>query len=351
MNRYAIGGDFELLGLPLEPIDQATILTKGIAGTWSISGRAALASVLHRLQKVDVRHVHLPAYLCECILQPVQALGLEYSFYPIDANFVAQPEPSASSAVLLIHYFGWINPATADLRADASPLIHLIEDASQAVLSDWSAPEHLSQNVFFSMRKFGPTPMGGWCNVQDESIVSSNGFETLAWKSITARLVRGAYLSEPEALVDPGVEAFYLTALREVETFLDEHPACGSMPEIAMKIIAGLDWQTIAERRRANWQTLNELLDEGVETVTHVLPPQVVPLGYVVRLKARDRVRQSLAAQRIFCPMHWPLPQEVSPQRFPQAASLAETCLTLPIDQRYGPGDMERIADAVRYAA
>ena len=77
------------------------------------------------------------------------------------------------------------------------------------------------------------------------------------------------------------------------------------------------------------------------------LPTGVVPLAYVARMKNRDSTRSRLRDERIFCPVHWRLPDEVSPRRFPDAAKLAATCLSLPIDQRYGAGDMDRIALAL----
>jgi len=202
--------------------------------------------------------------------------------------------------------------------------------------------------VFFSPRKFGPAPLGGWCNIHAELDEPSSEVEALTWRSLAARLARGAYLAEPDAPVDPVVEAFYLEAFRAVETFLNTHPTSAAVPQIALDIIEGLDWDNIGTRRRANWQCLNDLLSRHVEALMPALPADVVPLGYVVRLRDRNRVRTALAAKRIFCPVHWPLPVEVSARRFPDAASLAETCLTLPIDQRYGPDDMVRMADTLK---
>ena len=346
--RRAIGGEFELSASSLGPADRLADLTHGLAGTWTASGRAALALVLQDLQTKGVRHVHLPSYLCESVLLPVQALGLEYSFYPVDTHLTAYPDPPPGSAVILIHYFGWLNPVTAELRAEAGHSSYLIEDSSQALLSDWSVSPDGARFVFFSPRKFGPAPLGGWCNIHVELDEPPSEVEALAWRSLAARLARGAYLAEPDAPVDPVVEAFYLEAFGAVETFLNTHPTSAAVPQIALNIIAGLDWNDIAARRRTNWQCLNELLSEHVGALMPALPADVVPLGYVVRLRDRDRVRAALAAKRIFCPVHWPLPVEVSAQRFPDAASLAKTCLTLPIDQRYDLDDMVRMADALR---
>jgi dTDP-4-amino-4,6-dideoxygalactose transaminase len=40
----------------------------------------------------------------------------------------------------------------------------------------------------------------------------------------------------------------------------------------------------------------------------------------------------------------------VAQERFPEAAQLAHTCLTLPVDQRYGSDEIERLGRAVKAA-
>lgn len=346
--RPVIGGDFELQTMPLGQIEQLDTLTRNLPGTWTSSGRAALALILNHLKSIGVKHVHLPAYLCESILLVIKALGFEYSFYPVERDLRASPDPPSGAAVLLIHYFGWLNPATFMLRAEAGRSFHLIEDASQALLSDWDAPPTLKRLVLISPRKFGPAPLGGWCNVLSETEKPSVEIESLVWRSLVGRLARAAYLAERHASIDLAIENFYLAAFRAVEMYLDRYPTSAAVPKIALKTIAGLDWEYVARQRRANWLTLNELLPKHISPLMGKLPANVVPLGYVVCLPNRDDVRRQLASQRIFCPIHWALPNEVNRRRFLNATALSNSCLTLPIDQRYGPDDMVRIAKALK---
>jgi hypothetical protein len=343
MNRSVIGGDFEMPRLSLGSVDCASSLTKGLEGIWTASGRSAFAQILKDLKKYGVEHVHLPAYLCDSLLQPVRAVGMQHSFYPVDTDLIAQVDPPSGAAVLLIHYFGWINPATKQLRSAAGSSFTLIEDACQALLSGWNAPEEATQRVFLSPRKFGPTPLSGWCNLGVEPEPPTTGIEAQAWKSVTARLAKGAYLADQDSPIDDLIEDFYLNSLKEVETYLDANAGQAGVPEISLRIMSGLDWDDIAAKRRANWLTLNEALEGKIEPLTSKLPADVVPLGYVVKLANRDSVRAKLSGQRIFCPVHWPLPLEVGPE-FTDAHTLSQSCLTLPIDQRYGPEDMHRLA-------
>jgi len=249
---------------------------------------------------------------------------------------------------VLIHYFGWKNPATEMLRAEAGKSFYLIEDASQAFLSDFRPESNENHFVFFSARKFGPVPLGGWCSISEDLDDASPEMETLTWRSLCARLVRGLYLTETEGHLDRKTEEFYLEAFRQDEQLLDRFPLSASVPDIALDIIAGLDWKVVKQQRRENWCLLNGFIGEEMDLLTPKLADDVVPLGYVVKLKDRDRVRSQLANHRVFCAVHWPLPREIDAMRFLEAASLAQTCLTLPIDQRYGPDDMQKIAQMLK---
>src|SRR5262249_40454510 len=163
-----------------------------------------------------------------------------------------------------------------------------------------------------SARKFGPAPLGGWCSVSTRLPAPTPELEGLAWRSLAARFARGLYLAEPAARTDEGVEAVYLEAFRAVEAYLDANPKESAAPAIAGRGRAGIDWEAAALRRRANWLCLRELLPEAARPLPAELPEGVVPLGLVVCVPERDRVRDRLARERIFCPVHWPVPQAVN---------------------------------------
>lgn len=346
--RWTIGGDFEFKIEDIKKKDKQETLLRGQKGTWTASGRTALLLVLKYLQGKGIQHILLPSFLCESLLQPVKELGFKYSFYPVNTSLIAQPEPKRDTVVLIIHYFGWINPATYMLRSEQIDGFYLIEDASQAALSGWTAANSPSRFVVLSPRKFGPLPLGGWCNIITKTEEPSHRIEGLVWRSIAARLARSTYLTQSHLPVDPIIEEFYLAAFRDVETYLNNHHTDSGIPQIILDVMAGLDWVEIGYRRRSNWQCLHKLLSNIVDPLATELPPDVVPLGYVIRLDERDKVRTALAAKRIFCTIHWPLPAEITSYRFPDAVKLSETSLTLPIDQRYGPEDMVYMAKALK---
>ena len=344
--RLTIGGDFELTTLNYADPQQLATLTHGFEGTWTSSGRSALALVLQQLVTGGINHVHLPSYLCESIIAPIEALHLDYSFYPVDSLLTAHPEPPAGAAVLIINYFGWLNPALSDWQEPPAEFV-LIEDCCQALLSGWNRPAANAHHTILSPRKFAGIPLGGWCNMPSSRVADDEDINEAFRQSLTARLLRGAYLSDKGAPVDSSIESMYLSLLAGVERFLDENPTNTGVPDTALRLIAGTDWDSIAQQRRSNWLVLHEQLRNQLQPVFETLPDDVVPLGYVVTVDDRDRVREKLAKRRIFCPVHWPLPEQVNRTRFPQSAELTATALTLPIDQRYTSDDMSRLAEAI----
>ena len=315
-------------------------------GTWTASGRAALSLILKSLREDGVRHVHLPALLCESMLSPAVALGMERSFYPVDRDIVARPDPPPGAAVVLVHYFGWPNPAAQELRAHGALVI---QDLSHAALSPWTQALAARTLRFMSVRKLGPAPLGGWCSVLADPGAPSASTTAMMWRSLAARLIKADYLRQRGAPVDPLVEAFYLEAFEALEGYLDGDPDVLAAPPELTDLLAGIDWDAAARRRHDNWSHLHEALAGKVEPLMSHLPHDVVPLGYLIRLAPgeRDKVRRALAARRVFCPVHWPLPEEVDEARFPEAHQLSRTLLTIPVDQRYDRRDMEALAELV----
>ena len=345
--RFAIGGEFETKQIRFAELERLSRLTHGLEGSWSANGRTSLARILQDLGKKGVNHVHLPAYICESVLQPVKQLGFSFSFYPVDTELVAYPDPPANAAVLLVHYFGRINSAAADLRHHSNSGFHLIEDACQALLSDWRSSHTDHVNYLISPRKFAEAPMGGWSNVPSTE-TDANEFEDIAWKSFATRQTKGNYLQQTNEPVDEEFERFYVQSFNEIEEGFSQISLAAGIPTWTAQLIAGIDWNSVARKRSENHRRLVSEISPSMESPTNLFSDGEVPLGHLVMLQERDRLRETLMRERVFCPVHWNLPREVSPVAFPDAHKLSEHSLTLPIDQRYSPDHMIRLAELLQ---
>ena len=340
-----IGGEFELDALPRRLLAQD--LAQGLKGSWTVSGRTALLALLKTLKGQGIRKVLLPAYMCQSVMQPVLACGLEADYYPVSETLAALPQPEKNAAILLIHYFGWLNPSTEELRRECAGSDVLIEDFTQSVLSSWQVPPKTTSLIFFSMRKLGPVPLGGWLNREISLPRMPPAYQAIFWKSVAARLMKYRH-HQQEGESGPGDEPAYLRIFQSVERALDRSAEPCRLDADALKLILGNDWQSAAQARRRNWSTLHALLAGAGEPFFNALPESVVPLGYILKAGKRKDQQAALSAAQIICPVLWPLPPEIDKKRFPVSHRLSQSLLTLPIDQRYGEEEMEAIARVIR---
>jgi hypothetical protein len=347
MHRKLIGGEFDLDFVQNEMQNCAYELFQNTLGTLTINGRSAFHIILKKIKSIGVRNVHLPSFMCDSILKPIISLNLNYSFYPVGEEFTAHPDPAKGDAVLLIHYFGWLNNSLELHDSNAYSDSTLIEDATHVYLNSNYSLKSNNHYTFLSLRKHSPTIMGGWCNLESNLDSCGDNMEITAWKSITARLAKALYLSEPLQKINPNVEKFYLELLRECEKSIESNQALFTLPEIVKNMIKRINWEDLAEKRRNNWLVMDELIGAKFERATGLLDECTVPLGYIIKVKSRDKIREKLAQKRIFAPIHWPLPDEVDPKRFPESKKLSDSLLTLPIDQRYNTDDIQYISETL----
>jgi hypothetical protein len=338
----------ELNGLPSAISQDLRQLTKGVVGRWTSSGRGALSLVFRALRGKGVHRVHLPAFICGSVVAAAKASGLDCSYYPVGWDLSPEPDPPRRAAVLFVDYFGWRSEAIQVFAQNAEFDSPVVEDACQALLSHWPAERTAGHHVVLSPRKFAPVTLCGWSSLADYTPGASSELERMAWQSLASRLVKGTYMSHSEQPVNRDLESFYLASFAEIEGYLDGNCDPTEITTLAASLIRRVDWRGVGSSRRRNWVALNECLAGHVEPLFDRLPTSVVPLGYVVKLRDRDKIRRMLAERRVFCAVHWPLAQDVSASSFPTSAMLSRSLLTLPIDQRYECGDMERLAEIVR---
>lgn len=122
------------------------------------------------------------------------------------------------------------------------------------------------------------------------------------------------------------------------------------MSALSRHLLAHLDLDGIVRARRGNYLHLARALEGrgAFKPLFSGLPEGVCPLGLPVLCADRDKARRILIAEGVYPPVHWPLPPSVSESRFPGEHFLSRHILTLPIDQRYGERDMERMAAVLR---
>lgn len=302
------------------------------------SARGALTLLLTHWQP---RLLCVPDYVCQSIVQPALLLGIPVSTYPMSTlgepdSGVLEDAIDEQSVVLAVEYFGW--PLDSVLLAACRRRgARVVADCSQSADGE---RERLTDATIFSPRKLfpmmdGAVLRGGLTRAERKGVELHQ--PDPAWLEVGARAMqlRGQ---------DPvGAQADWFRAYQRFERGVPTKPT--AMSHTSRSVLTRLEYKRAARARQENFDTLASLLPSSASLLP-TRPASVIPMGFPITVRDRDNVQAQLASQGIFAPVHW---RDAAQSRYAGIASTRrmETELTLPVDQRYGQGDMRRVADAV----
>lgn len=337
MRSRVIGGEFELNAVPeVEP---------RLSGYYGYaSGRTALYQILKSI-KLTVFKVWLPDWLCESMIDAVRQSGLPYGFYRLGSNlqmdvmaFVEENKPiSEHDVIVLVNYFGLVdvNRTVEELRKMKVYSV-VVEDDVQALFS-FLDDNHLADYRFTSLRKSIAAPDGGLVRTENEMppVKTPN---TFVEHKLQGALIKGAANENTDD--DDYLKPF------ELGEELIEHNYESVMSDEAARIFAATDLVFVASRRKENANYLvAELPKLGIEPLLPIRS-DCVPLFVPIAINNRDDLRRTLRQQAIFCPVHWPLRDDM--KHLETGTFMAEHELSLVIDQRYTLEDMQCMVDVIK---
>lgn len=333
-----IGGEFPIAVTDILNADVRHSKTPDVY-TYS-SGRAALYQILKYLQKEKgTTRILLPDYLCSSVLVPVKALQFEYVFYPIDESLKLIKESFIASyingdAILIINYYGLqdLSEEIAFIKSiDKNAII--IEDNVQAYY-EFKKDLGDVDFKFTSLRKTFAVPDGGLVKTKHQlpKVETPNTFGQYKAAAALLKSMREGNFNDQ----------IYLELFEKGEDLIDSEQECG-MSNIAEKLYGIVDEERVKVRRLNNARFLiEELAKIGIKPLLP-LTDDHVPLFIPIALNNRDVVRKSMFKNEIFCPIHWPL----EGLNIKRGKLMAESELSLIIDQRYGRRDMEKILSII----
>lgn len=356
-----IGSDFHLTTKEIKEFEEVLASTPELIRdeaeqVFFMSGRQGIRHCLQdieaeglRLGRTGKKIALLPEYTCESLLAPFWAEGYDLAFYPVDQELTASFRDldrlidETGAGVLLVHpYFGFDTLREPEAFRKDRPGLKVLFDDTQSWAGTIRYP--FWDYKIVSLRKWGPLPDGAAVWKKSAPFIvkapsEENQRVLLSMKA--AYRLKDDYLSGGST-----TKQELLTAFREsnglfsdltprtmsrysrlvLDRFMKNQPAWQAARQNNYRILAG--WP--------GWDSLGRVLYPELK--------EEVPLYFPVCLENRRRLQQFLAGHGVFCPVIWPVPE---PDPVPVvSATLARTrrcLLTIPIDQRYGTDDMERI--------
>jgi hypothetical protein len=278
------------------------------------------------LTVIAPRRILLPFYTCNAVPDSPTAVGVPFAFYPIDERLEPARDlcPGPAELVLYINYFG-LKGATARTLADRLGQALIVDDTQaffeRGYSGSWS---------FNSARKFFGVPDGAYLYAPVTLTPVQTRNEAPAWDHLISRLTGRQ------------AEAYQLYLANEAAVTSEVR----GMSRGAERLLGGIDYQWVAERRRENYfqyhaalEDLNRLpLPPATAAVPHCypfLPPRAVD-------------RERLHAQQLFVPTYWPDCMGRSNPGFGWERDLAARLLPLPVDHRYDRDDIARVISILR---
>lgn len=307
-----IGGYFEL-ELPRHPEFHAEAIVLN-------SGRFCLEYLL-RCRKYN--KVYVPYFTCDTVIEPIIKLGIPYEFYHTDKSYhiVDDIRLASDEALLYTNYWGLQGKYCEELVEKFGK--QLILDYTQAFFSKPIG----GIDTFYSCRKYFGVPDGGYLYtdaIADFEIEQDESYGRM--DSLTKRIDLS-----PEA----GYDDFH-----KVSASFHNMPI-RRMSNLTKRLMHSIDYERVAQQRIDNYNTLRRSL--GGRELHYGEVPMIFP--YISEQGAI--LRNHLIQHKIFVAKYWQNVLEWTKEDAVETTMVNNT-LPLPIDQRYGKEDMERIIDLIK---
>lgn len=323
---------------------------------FTASGREAIELALISLERErpDVpKRCLMPAYMCDSVFLPFRHRGWELIFYAVDNGLVSVGEAlfqltlEVDPGLIFIHpYYGvdTCRGLRAQLAAIRKSGVLVMEDVTQSYYLETAGKE--ADFVVGSLRKWYAVPDGGFVASEvslAEDVLEAG--EAYAEERLAPLVQKWEYLQGGKGQAE---KASFLQKNRSLEEALDRYDNVRRISRMSAAILSGIDEEAARQKRAENQSFLYEKLI-GMRRLRPVLPiqGQEAPLYLPVYAKEREDLQRFLAEHDIYAPALWPLGEENRNFLEGDEAYIYEHMLALPIDQRYGVQEMERIAQVL----
>lgn len=313
MSVKPIGGYFEL---ELSCVDNFP--HRG--GTFVNTGRNALELILRGIG--NIKTLYVPYYTCDVVLEPIKKLNIQYLFYHINGDLELNNdiELGNDEYILYTNYFGIKDNYVKKLESKYRK--NLIVDNAQALYAE------PTDKCLYSPRKFVGIPDGGIAFTDDiietMSYDVDNSFDRC--EHLLIRHDKGA---------TEGYSAFKGNSSKLRNQNIKQ------MSNLTKQFINSVDFDFVKKKRIENFNYLHTHLKNSNRLYIDNYGEYACPMVYPYYTN-NNTLKQRLIDEKIFVATYWPNVLEWCNMEDIEY-KLASSIIAIPIDQRYGMEDMNRI--------
>lgn len=279
----------------------------------------------HVLSVNKVEHIHIPYFTCEVMLEPLRKLGILYSFYSIDENFIPILKHDIKNHYILVtNYFGITSNS---VRSFLKHTINIIVDNAQAF---YEFPFR-NELTIYSPRKFFGVPDGGFAYAENKKYAKDYSFHR--FEHLLKRI---------DCSPEEGYEMY-----RKNDERLQGLPI-QSMSNITHRILNSINYLDLKLKRLANFNYLHQRLNQINRLSNYINKAHFsAPLVYPLWVKNGYELRQELHEKNIYTATYWPNVLEWT-KKDSIEYEYTNNIVHLPIDHRYGLSDMKEILNIIK---
>jgi len=316
--------------------------------TLTASGRGAITLLLQQV-KPKYKTALLPSYICNSMILPFIEEGYYCYFYKI--NYDLSPDIESIDLSKKIGIFVHMGYYGFPTNANLSNVIEDFRSRSTIIIEDvthtlFSKYDRNLQNDFYvgSIRKWLGVPSGGFLGSKEleiKNIESTNDY--FSELRLQALLEKSEYIKTN----DNELKLSFLDKFAIAEELLAKDLSPYQIDNISLNIINSLDINDLVNKRRSNFQFLSAEMTKfkEIKPFFNELSNNICPIFYPIMIKeGRDYVQKELIKNRIYCPIHWPKPDQIENK----SLEIYNSILSIPCDQRYDVSDMKRILSILK---
>ena len=328
-----IGSDFWIENTTLSPTDN-------LKGDYVLSGRTAWDLIIKDIKKKrGISCVYMPSWCCHSMLEPLAENRVDIMFYDLeyDGSLVYHIDNNASVDVLYItNYFGYnTNVSIEIVRRFKERGTIIVYDKTHSFLRKNDEYDCLANYSFASLRKCFSVISGAYITGLKLPSLMCYPFCEIREKAMISKY---KYIKGEDTIS----KSFFLEAFSSFEEHLEKDYQNYAMDLTSKALLKQEDYELLRKKRRKNAEHIHNCL-KGVSfladfDVTAV--PLFVPVIFESGEK-RDRIKRVLIGEGIYCPVHWPMPNQVNSSL--RVNQIYERELSLICDQRYDENDIHRM--------
>lgn len=287
------------------------------------SARSAFYALLLSLKP---EKVWMPYYICDSMIAPLTAAGVEIGYYSLNSDFSIKNDIDLKKSEWLfyVNYFG-ICGSQQQKILEKYNCLQVVFDHSQAF---FQKPLECLATIY-SPRKFFGVPDGGLV-ITNQNILTPEDVDQ-------ASITRSAHLLKR---LGSTPESGYSDFIESEKSLMELTPK--KMSLFTQRILASIAYDNCRKKRNVNFKFIHNRLAEKNE-LSHIIDIEDLNGPMIYPFLSNDpNLKKTLIENRIYVPTYWPeCERHVCTKSYEK--KLVAFLVPIPCDHRYTESDLCRI--------